>query len=149
MSGEHPGLLLKTNFLEPLGISCSELSRDLGVARSTITRLVRGHSSLSPLMAAKLAAYFETPPHWWVRMQYEYDLAQVEHLDPQIRQTAQLGDVLPGPSGPMDVGPIEYREPERVRLTREELEQPAGPLPARNLEVRRHDDGSVTLTGQT
>ena len=50
----HPGHSIKDACLEPLGLSVSEGAFRLGVARHTLSRVINGHSGLSPEMAIRL-----------------------------------------------------------------------------------------------
>ena len=43
----HPGEILKLEFLDPLGITEGELARRLGVPRTRIERLVKGITSMN------------------------------------------------------------------------------------------------------
>lgn len=148
-SSKHPGTLLKQNFMVPLGLTTARVAGDIGVDRSTLTRLVGGQSRLTPQMAAKLAAYFKTPIQWWLDMQLEYDLAAVADTDPDINRHAPLDGVLLGPLGLIDIGPIPaYSKPEQVVLTREELLSPANATESREAMVLTHSDGSIELTGR-
>ena len=73
----HPGQILREDFLLPLGIHASQLAQGLAVHRSTVSRLLSGEHPLTPEMAARLGAYFQVPPRWWLLMQAEYDAARV------------------------------------------------------------------------
>lgn len=73
----HPGDILKREYLEPLGLSPSELASGLGVHRSTIKRLLDGHVRLTPEMSALLGAYFRVPARWWLQLQLDYDAQQI------------------------------------------------------------------------
>ena len=70
----HPGEFLKNAYLNPLGLSASELSKAIDVTTATVSRLLSGKSSVSPEMAIRLSKCFETSPHMWMKMQYEYDV---------------------------------------------------------------------------
>ena len=50
----HPGYSIRENCLEPLGLSVTEAARALGVARHTLSRVLNGHTAISPEMAIRL-----------------------------------------------------------------------------------------------
>lgn len=69
----HPGEVLR----EYLGeVTVTDAAQQLGVNRVTLTRIVSGHSGISPDMAFRLASAFGTSPELWAGMQMQYDLYQ-------------------------------------------------------------------------
>jgi addiction module HigA family antidote len=74
MKPTHPGLVLKTIYLEPLGISQSEAADNLGVTRKTLSMLLNGHQGISAEMALRLGKAFNTTPELWMNMQRDFDL---------------------------------------------------------------------------
>ena len=72
----HPGEFISAVYLEPNGISGRELAAKLGVAASTLNRLLTGASGISPEMALRLAKSLGRSPESWLAMQYSYDLWQ-------------------------------------------------------------------------
>jgi len=77
----HPGGIVK-DCIEELGLSVTEAARVLDVTRPTLSRVIHGHSSISPEMAIRLSRAFGSTPELWLRMQTAYDLAQARlHAD--------------------------------------------------------------------
>lgn len=75
----HPGCLLQEG-LEALGISAREFARHIGVSPSTVTRVLREESPITPDMAVRISAAIEGPsPETWLAMQADYDAWQAEH----------------------------------------------------------------------
>jgi len=72
----HPGLSVRINCLEPLGLSVSEGAQALGVSRTTLSRLINGRAGISPEMAIRLSKAFGGTPGAWIRLQAAYDIAQ-------------------------------------------------------------------------
>jgi addiction module HigA family antidote len=72
----HPGLIIKHDCLEPLGLSVTAAAKVLGVTRPTISKLVNGHAAVSPEMAIRLSKAFGSTPEFWLKLQLNYDLAQ-------------------------------------------------------------------------
>ena len=78
----HPGEFITEVYLEPNGISGSELAVKLGVAASTLSRVLKGSSGISPEMALRLAKALGRSPESWLAMQYNYDLWRAkQHVD--------------------------------------------------------------------
>ncbi len=72
----HPGLSVRHDCLEPLGLSVTEAAKKLGVSRKQLSDVVNGHSGLSPEMAIRLDKAFGGDANTWYRLQAAYDLAQ-------------------------------------------------------------------------
>lgn len=75
-SPPHPGLSVRYDCLEPLGLTVTEGAAILGVSRQALNNLVNGRSALSPDMAIRLDKAFGGGAETWIRMQAGYDLAQ-------------------------------------------------------------------------
>ena len=73
----HPGLSVRINCLEPLGLSVTEGAKVLGVSRTTLSRLINERAGVSPEMAIRLSKAFGSTPGAWIRLQAAYDIAQV------------------------------------------------------------------------
>ncbi|MDH5626393.1 MAG: HigA family addiction module antitoxin, partial [Nitrospira sp.] len=74
----HPGLSVRHDCLEPLGLSVAEGDKALGITRQAINNLVSGKAGISAEMAIRLDKAFGGGAETWLRMQAAYDLAQVE-----------------------------------------------------------------------
>lgn len=75
-SPPHPGLSVKHDCLEPLGLTVTEGARVLGVSRKALSDLVNGHAGISPEMAIRLDKAFGGGAETWFRMQANYDMAR-------------------------------------------------------------------------
>ena len=89
----HPGEFILATYMQPFGVSCRALAAHLNVAASTLNRLLKQQSGVSPEMALRLAKALGRSPESWLAMQDAHDLwtarktvklAQVQrlHLDP-------------------------------------------------------------------
>ena len=74
----HPGEVLKTLCLAPLGLSVTEAAKALGVSRKTLSAILNGRSGISPEMAVRLSIAFDTTAESWLSQQVQYDLWQAE-----------------------------------------------------------------------
>lgn len=72
----HPGLSVRHDCLEPLGLTVTEGAAKLGVSRKQLSNVVNGRSGISPEMAIRLDMVFGGGAATWVQMQATYDLAQ-------------------------------------------------------------------------
>jgi addiction module HigA family antidote len=72
----HPGRSIKDD-LEALDLSVAEAAKGLGVTRQQLYRVINGESGISPEMALRLEKAIGGTADTWLRMQVNYDLAQV------------------------------------------------------------------------
>ena len=70
----HPGEFIQEIYLEPFGITGRQLAFKLGVAPSTINRILKGRSGISSEMALRLSKALGRSPESWLTMQDSYDL---------------------------------------------------------------------------
>lgn len=68
----HPGEILKTEFMEPMGVSSYALAKALHFPG--IYEIVRGERSISADVALRLGKYFGLPAQFWLNLQNDYDL---------------------------------------------------------------------------
>jgi antitoxin HigA-1 len=73
----HPGEIVRFDCIEPLGLTITQAAAGLGVTCQTLNNLVNGKGGISPEMAVRLAKAFGSSPEFWLRLQVQYDLAQV------------------------------------------------------------------------
>jgi addiction module HigA family antidote len=84
----HPGDFIREVYLESFGISSRQLASSLGVSPSTLSRLLKGDSGISPEMALRLSKVLGRTPESWLAMQDIYDLSVA-------RNTLNLDDIHP------------------------------------------------------
>jgi addiction module HigA family antidote len=70
----HPGEILLTEFMEPLGLTAYRLAKDLAVPAPRVGDIVRGKRAISADTALRLGIYFGLPAQFWLNLQNEYDL---------------------------------------------------------------------------
>src|SRR5215813_3665312 len=73
----HPGLTVRHDCLEPLGLTVTEGAKVLGVTRQALNNLVNGKAGIFPEMVVCLSKAFGSSPEMWLRLQINYDLAQL------------------------------------------------------------------------
>lgn len=83
----HPGEILRTEFLDEMGLTQYRLAVDTGIPHSRITAIVAGRRAITPDTALRLARYFGNSPDFWLGLQKEYDLRRArEELGDRIEQ---------------------------------------------------------------
>ncbi|MDR3139427.1 MAG: HigA family addiction module antidote protein [Treponema sp.] len=82
-----PGAVLKESFLDSYQISVTKLSEDIGLSPSAIRQIISGKLKISTANALKLAKYFDNPVQYWIDLQNQYDLAELE-------KDAELNEIL-------------------------------------------------------
>jgi antitoxin HigA-1 len=87
----HPGRIVRSACLEPLGLSVTAAAEVLGVTRQTLNNVIHGKSGISPQMAIRLSKAFGSTPETWLRMQLAYDLAQARKFEGRIKVRRQQG----------------------------------------------------------
>lgn len=80
----HPGELVKDN-VDELGLSVAEAAKGLGVTRQQLYNVINGKSAITPEMALRLEKALGGTADLWLRMQVNYDLAQVRKNERAIK----------------------------------------------------------------
>ena len=70
----HPGEFITNVYLDPNGISGRVLADKLGVAASTLSRVLNGSSRVTPEMALRLSKALGRSAESWLTMQDNHDL---------------------------------------------------------------------------
>ena len=98
-----PGEILHDDFMEPMGISINQLSRNLDVPPNRISEIVNGKRGITADTALRLERYFGIEAQFWLSLQSEYDLRimkrkignEIERrILPVKRSSSQIGTEL-------------------------------------------------------
>ncbi len=81
----HPGLTVRHDCLEPLGLTVTGAAKVLGVTRQALNNLLNGKSGVSPEMAVRLAKAFGSSAETWLGIQLDYDLAPLRRRQGEIK----------------------------------------------------------------
>lgn len=87
----HPGEILQTEFMEPLGLTAYRLAKELFVPAPRVNDIVRGKRAISPDTALRLGVYFGLPPQFWLNLQNDYDVrraskaADLKKIKPRVQ----------------------------------------------------------------
>jgi antitoxin HigA-1 len=90
----HPGRIVRSACLEPLGLSIAGGAKILGVTRQALNNVVSGKSGISPEMAIRLTKAFGSTEETWLRMQLAYDLAVARKAAGRIKVYRQHAEEL-------------------------------------------------------
>ena len=82
----HPGRIVRQDCIEPLGLTITEAAKVLGVTRQALNNVVNGKAGISPEMAVRLSKAFGGSAAMWIRLQSNYDLAQVRSEDIDVKR---------------------------------------------------------------
>ena len=91
----HPGILLKQDFLDDLGIKPGTLARAIGVDRAAVKRITEGKRDITAEMSLRLGEFFDMGPGFWFGMQNNYDmrLAKREKMDAVKAEVTRMKDL--------------------------------------------------------
>lgn len=73
----HPGRIIRGS-LDELEVSVTAAAAAMNVSRPALSNVVNGKAGISPEMAVRLSKAIGSTPGFWLRLQTNYDLAQVE-----------------------------------------------------------------------
>jgi addiction module HigA family antidote len=83
-SPSHPGAFLKSEILEPLGLSVTGAASALGVTRAALSALLNERASLSPEMALRFEKAFGISMETLMRMQGSHDIARIRSRESEV-----------------------------------------------------------------
>ena len=75
----HPGEVLADE-LEDIGISPTELSRQLAVPANRVSQIIQGKRAVSGDTALRLGHWFGMSPQFWLNLQSAYDMRVAEKI---------------------------------------------------------------------
>ncbi len=81
----HPGGFVRSEVIEPLGLSVTDAAHVLGVTRPALSALLNERAHLSPEMALRIEKAFGVSMDTLMRMQNSYDIAQVRKREKEIK----------------------------------------------------------------
>ena len=93
----HPGDFIRTEIIEPAGLSVTAAAAVLQVSRPALSSLLNGKADLSGEMALRIEKAFGVKMDTLMRMQSVYDIAQTRKREKEIRvrRIQRTADVHP------------------------------------------------------
>ena len=71
----HPGEILLTEFMEPLGLTAYRLAKELHISAPRVNDLVRCKRGITADTALRLSRYFGNSAQFWIGLQSGHDLS--------------------------------------------------------------------------
>jgi antitoxin HigA-1 len=81
----HPGDFIRTEIIEPSGLSVTAAAAALQVSRPALSSLINGKADLSGEMALRIEKAFGVKMDTLMRMQSAYDIAKTRTGEKEIR----------------------------------------------------------------
>lgn len=72
----HPGEILQKEFLIPMNLSAYRLSKDTGIAQTSISEITKGNRRITADTALRLSKYFGNSPKFWLGLQDDFDIEE-------------------------------------------------------------------------
>jgi addiction module HigA family antidote len=91
----HPGAFIRTEIIQPAGLSVTAAAAALRVSRPTLSSLLNGRAGLSGDMALRIEKAFGVKMDTLMRMQAAYEIARTRKREKQIhiRRIHEVADV--------------------------------------------------------
>jgi addiction module HigA family antidote len=81
----HPGEFVRTEIVQPAGLSVTAAAKALQVSRPALSSLLNGRAGLSGDMALRIEKAFGVKMDTLMRMQSSYDIAQTRKREREVR----------------------------------------------------------------
>ena len=75
---EHPGIMLKEDFLDDLGVKPGTFSKSIGVDRTAIKNIIDGKRAITADMSLRFSIYFGMSESFWINIQKDYELRKAK-----------------------------------------------------------------------
>ena len=72
----HPGKILATMYLEPLGLTVTQAAAALNMSRAALSEIVNGKRVVTPQTALKLQKAFNQPAAFWLSVQSVWEMIE-------------------------------------------------------------------------
>jgi len=72
----HPGIILKEEFLNEIGMSQNQLAHSIGVPPNRIHAIVNGTRDITADTDVRLSRFFGLSDGYWLRLQNAFDLME-------------------------------------------------------------------------
>ena len=70
----HPGSVLLSDFIEPMGITRYRVAKAIGVQQRRIDEICNGARGITADTAVRLGLAFGIDPQFWLNLQAQYDI---------------------------------------------------------------------------
>lgn len=69
----HPGEVLWASYMQPMGLSVDKVADAVEITSQALQAVIDGNRPMDPDLGRRLERYFGTEPHFWSRLQQEFD----------------------------------------------------------------------------
>ncbi len=69
-----PGEILLEEFLQPMGVTQSQLAKDIRVPANRVSQIIHGKREITADTALRLGKYFGIEPEFWMNLQVRYNM---------------------------------------------------------------------------
>lgn len=91
----HPGEILKSDYLDPLGITQQELADCLGITRVRINEVVLGKRAITHDTAIRLSRFFNTTIEYWLGMQTDISIWEAKkNNEEEYKKIVPFKDII-------------------------------------------------------
>ena len=75
---EYPGVMLKEDFLDDLGVKPGTFAKQIGVDRTAIKNIIDGKRAITADMSLRFSLYFGMSESFWMNIQKDYELRKAK-----------------------------------------------------------------------
>ena len=93
----HPGEMLLEEFLQPLGITQSELATAIHVPFQRVNEVVRRRRGVSPSTALRLSKFLGATPDFWMNLQLRWDLYHAQRSEAEQIESIRPRELASAP----------------------------------------------------
>jgi antitoxin HigA-1 len=93
LAAVHPGSVLLSDFIEPMGITRYRVAKAIGVQQRRIDEICAGERGITADTAVRLGLAFDIDPQFWLNLQAQYDIEVIQRE--QGEQLAEEIHALP------------------------------------------------------
>jgi len=77
---EHPGIILKEEFIEEFQLTAYAVSKGTGIPQTALGEILKGKRNISPVNALKLSKFFNVSENFFINIQSQYDLDKAKEI---------------------------------------------------------------------
>ena len=87
-----PGEVLQEEFLIPMGLSQSQLAKELNIPPTRISGIINNNRRITADTALRLSLYFGNSAKFWLGLQDDFDIENIkqQHIYQQIKIEPQV-----------------------------------------------------------
>lgn len=78
MEAIHPGIILKKDFIDHLGLSQFEVAKGLKISYKHLSNILHGRVQITAGVAVRLGIAFNTDPAIWLDMQQAHNISEAK-----------------------------------------------------------------------